>query len=224
MNMLIKKIVPKNVRDRFVTGCIIFIITILAMLAQPLITSCGIIILTWFMVYEVISMHQYKNLLFYSLVAWYPILPASIMLFMHQSNVYRNLFWYTIIATFCFDTASYIFGKIYTHLYTSTKIAPSISPQKSWQGACGGYLATTYFIFSNILPTVWYRLLFSSFIFCACALAGDLFESYIKRNAGVKDSGNFLPGHGGILDRFDAILATMTLTFFYKDYLIGIIR
>jgi phosphatidate cytidylyltransferase len=215
--------IKKNNFDRFFTGCAIFCLTLCAMLTPPIITSCIIVAITACMVYEMIRMHQKKGLFFYSLIVWYPIVPASIMFLMHASDTYRPLFWFVILATFCFDTASYCAGKLYSYWYTSTKIAPSISPQKSWQGAIGGFIATTFFI-NIIFSSLFIEQLFLySLIFSSTALVGDLFESYIKRNAGVKDSGTLLASHGGFLDRFDAILATMTLSFFFKDYLMTIL-
>ncbi|MBS1730536.1 MAG: phosphatidate cytidylyltransferase [Bacteroidetes bacterium] len=102
------------------------------------------------------------------------------------------------------DTMAYIVGS----LIGKTPLT-KISPKKTWEGTLGGALlaiatisAVTYFLFqSNIIST----LLFTG-VAVIFATLGDLFESKIKRLAKVKDSGNFLPGHGGFLDRFDSLL------------------
>ena len=124
---------------------------------------------------------------------------------------------------FSFDSASYFFGK----LYGKHKIIPSISPGKSWQGAIGGYCMTTIIFiivaFSQGSTMQWQTACLFSGIICAIAFAGDIFESYLKRSAGIKDSSNLLPGHGGFLDRFDAIMAVSIFFFLYRNSLITLL-
>jgi len=111
------------------------------------------------------------------------------------------------------DTAAYIFGS----LFGRHKLSPKLSPKKSWEGAIAGFIVSM--TFWALLP----RLFFSGglglfglgapssaafgLVIALAGLGGDLFESWLKRRAGVKDSGTILPGHGGILDRFDSLLA-----------------
>lgn len=117
------------------------------------------------------------------------------------------------------DIAAYFVGRaIGRH-----KLAPSISPGKSWEGAFAGMaavalagLATVPFeAMSSALPsrlvgTVgWMGAALVLALLAALSIVGDLFESLLKRQAGVKDSGNVLPGHGGVLDRIDALIPTM---------------
>lgn len=93
--------------------------------------------------------------------------------------------------------------------YGKTKIAPSISPNKSYEGLaggmCGAALAALILAFVLHLPYAPAYMLLGAFIACV-AQAGDFFESWIKRRAGVKDSGQIIPGHGGLLDRIDGLL------------------
>ncbi len=112
------------------------------------------------------------------------------------------------------DISAYFAGR----RYGKHKLAPSISPGKTWEGVVGGGLGVSvcvvlawsfspysaHFIF---LPT----LLMASLCWVGLAVIGDLFESAIKRQAGVKDSGALLPGHGGLLDRIDALTSTLPL-------------
>ena len=92
-----------------------------------------------------------------------------------------------------------------------------ISPKKTWEGTIGGILFTAIAaIILSQFSDARYNLLFwviSALIIAPCAIFGDLFESLIKRSLNVKDSGTILPGHGGLLDRFDAALFTVPYFF-----------
>ena len=111
------------------------------------------------------------------------------------------------------DIAAYAFGRTLGR----HKLAPSISPGKTWEGALGGGLAVIVygFILSPKLPAVLsdhYALLFLVLaLLTAISIAGDLFESLLKRQAGLKDSSNVLPGHGGVLDRIDSLTSTLPM-------------
>jgi phosphatidate cytidylyltransferase len=93
------------------------------------------------------------------------------------------------------------------------KLAPAISPGKTWAGLYGGVAAATLvggaWAFFTGLPLT--ALLLAP-LFAVAAQGGDLFESWMKRQAGVKDSGNWLPGHGGVFDRLDGLLPVAILT------------
>jgi len=100
------------------------------------------------------------------------------------------------------------------------KLFPKISPKKSWEGLIGGFFTTALvaWIISMIFPEVsivnWF---FIGFITAVMSVFGDLVESMFKRSIGVKDSGKFLPGHGGVLDRFDGILFAAPVVFVYLE-------
>ncbi len=107
------------------------------------------------------------------------------------------------------DTAAYFAGKN----FGKHKLAPTISPGKTWEGVAGALIAVTlfgailYFGFGfkqlAVFPALW--------IITILGVAGDLFESMIKRQAMLKDSGSLLPGHGGILDRIDGIIPSLPI-------------
>lgn len=112
------------------------------------------------------------------------------------------------------DISAYFTGR----RFGKRKLAPSISPGKTWEGVAGamigvGVYVVLVWIFSpsfgrlGLLP----GLLLASWWWVGLAVIGDLFESAIKRQAGVKDSGALLPGHGGLLDRIDALTSTLPL-------------
>jgi phosphatidate cytidylyltransferase len=117
-------------------------------------------------------------------------------------------------ATFSCDTFAYIFGS----LFGRRQMAPRISPNKTWEGSLGGFVGA-------MVATVTLLALFRLEISLPVALAlggligivaqgGDLLESWIKRTAGVKNSGVFLPGHGGILDRLDSLVPVFPLVYY----------
>lgn len=118
------------------------------------------------------------------------------------------------------DIAAYFTGR---H-FGGRKLAPSISPGKTWAGVYGAFVATAVYalLWITLLPrfvpqsigelpggSVWMFICIAALT--AIAIVGDLFESVLKRQAGVKDSGNLLPGHGGVLDRIDAVLPVLPL-------------
>jgi phosphatidate cytidylyltransferase len=108
------------------------------------------------------------------------------------------------------DTGAYFAGRT----FGGPKIAPSISPSKTWSGLFGGMTASALFI--SILGyntegfALWQPLTGAGL--AVVAQAGDFFESWMKRRAGVKDSGNLIPGHGGLFDRADGLVAVLCVT------------
>jgi phosphatidate cytidylyltransferase len=128
----------------------------------------------------------------------------------------RYLLFMLLLGTFLGDTGAFAFGRI----FGKRKLAPNLSPGKTWAGAFGGFFLTLlsillvkFFFISSItlLQTLLLSLLLS--IFCQC---GDLSESFFKRGFNVKDSGNLIPGHGGLLDRVDALLFGAPVVFFFS--------
>jgi phosphatidate cytidylyltransferase len=130
----------------------------------------------------------------------------------------RNLVFIALLCTFGSDTLAYFVGKaIGTH-----KMAPSISPGKSWEGAVagvvGGIVVSLLFAFDTPfkLPMNFGLVILLGALISVFGQIGDLAESMLKRGTGVKDSGNLMPGHGGMLDRLDSILfAGVTVYLFY---------
>ena len=110
------------------------------------------------------------------------------------------------------DSAAYFVGK----RFGRHKLAPMISPGKTWEGVFGALIAVT--IYALILCTILnesYWLVVGLWAITVLSIMGDLLESLMKRQAGVKDSGSILPGHGGVLDRIDGLTSTLPLAVFY---------
>jgi phosphatidate cytidylyltransferase len=122
---------------------------------------------------------------------------------------------FLMLAVWGTDVGAYAVGR----LIGGSRLAPKISPNKTWAGFFGGvvfacllgYAVTAIYKFPAVAPG-----LFMASILSVVAQLGDLFESYAKRRAGVKDSGHVIPGHGGVLDRIDGLLfAAVFLALFY---------
>ena len=117
-----------------------------------------------------------------------------------------------LVLTWTFDTFAYLFGVT----FGKHKIMPSISPKKSWEGFAGGFIFTiiTAYIISEYLSTLNLEIIIiTSLLLPFTATLGDFIASFYKRQAGVKDSGNLIPGHGGILDRMDAFMITIPMIY-----------
>ena len=112
------------------------------------------------------------------------------------------------------DTFAYVWGS----LFGRNRLFERISPKKSWEGSILGTLSTMAIawlisgLFSEIALQHW---LVMALIICVTGTLGDLTESLLKRSLGIKDSGNILPGHGGLLDRFDALLLSVPFVIAY---------
>jgi phosphatidate cytidylyltransferase len=142
-------------------------------------------------------------------IGWIVLIPAWLVLARFQDSPGRLLAVLTII--WLADTAAYLSGRA----WGKHKMAPSVSPGKTWEGAAGAAAAVAvyYFILSRAVPEWgWWNGFGGAALFAGVAVmsvVGDLFESAIKRQAGVKDSGTLLPGHGGVLDRIDSMTAAL---------------
>ncbi len=101
-----------------------------------------------------------------------------------------------------------------------------IIPFKTCEGVVGGYIfaniSLTLLFWEQGISNPWWLVMLFSFIVCSLSLVGDLFESWLKRRARIKDSGTLLPGHGGFLDRFDGILFAVFFFYFLRDYLLNL--
>lgn len=116
---------------------------------------------------------------------------------------------YVMLLVWGADSGAYIFGRT----LGKHKLAPKVSPGKTWEGLVGGLLtsAVISWLFGEFAPldALPLSLLVCSVIAALASVLGDLTESMFKREAGIKDSGNLIPGHGGILDRIDSLTAAV---------------
>ena len=169
------------------------------------------------------QLYVVKNPYIWMLIGWILLLPTCLALY--QLRTISPLLLLGFMATIWIsDTAAYFTGRS----FGKHKLAPTISPNKTWEGVAGALIAVLiyglvwdYWLNEESLAlTLLPLLLFMAIL----GIIGDLYESLIKRHANVKDSGNILPGHGGILDRIDALtsslpFAILPLLIFYSPAL-----
>jgi phosphatidate cytidylyltransferase len=131
----------------------------------------------------------------------------------------RDWVYLALFTTFANDTGAFFIGRA----WGKHKLSPTVSPGKTWEGAAGGLLSSIVvalvisripFLFSSSPLESW-QLIVLAFLVSIFAQLGDLVESVLKRNTGVKESGKLLPGHGGILDRFDSLIFVGPVVYYY---------
>jgi len=138
-----------------------------------------------------------------------------------------NFLLSTLALVWAADIGAYFSGRAFGGRWCRRKLAASISPGKSWEGVWGGMLAVILLaliwqwaeagtgwspsLYARLAQRGGFILLLACLFLVALSVVGDLFESLVKRSAGVKDSSGLLPGHGGVLDRVDALLPTLPL-------------
>ena len=140
----------------------------------------------------------------------YALIPALALLWVRDraDNGLALILW-VFIVTWATDIGAYFVGRAFGR----AKLAPSISPNKTVAGLYGGMAGATVLAGGWVLLAgLDVALLVLAPLFALAAQAGDLFESWMKRGAGVKDSGDWLPGHGGLLDRLDGLVPVAILT------------
>lgn len=132
---------------------------------------------------------------------------ASILSLMAMANK-LFYFWMLFICAWGSDTGAYFTGRA----FGKHKLAPVLSPKKTVEGLIGGIVSAVglsiglYFLIFGHAPGNWLGLIGSAALFSVAGVVGDITASYIKRDAGIKDYGKLMPGHGGVMDRFDSVL------------------
>ncbi|MDE0932688.1 MAG: phosphatidate cytidylyltransferase [Novosphingopyxis baekryungensis] len=143
-----------------------------------------------------------------SLGLFYAGLPAVALVFLRELDFGHEIAMWALSLVWATDIGAFFVGKS----LGGPKIWPAISPKKTWSGGIGGILSALgcglLFHYFGRLPL---ELALFSGVLSILAQAGDFFESFLKRRAGVKDSGDLLPGHGGVMDRLDGLVPVAPL-------------
>jgi phosphatidate cytidylyltransferase len=186
-----------------------FIISLLALpliyilLYQPTLFNLLIVITFLFCTYEWIKIFKKKN--FFFLIGFFILFIFLISLLkIYNSETYNLKFLWLLLITWLTDIGGYIFGKI----FGGPKLN-KISPNKTWAGAFGSIILSQFAFLIFFLDSNYqynFFIIFSQFILSIIGQGGDLLMSYIKRKNNIKDTSNFIPGHGGFLDRLDGLI------------------
>ncbi|MDH4261817.1 MAG: phosphatidate cytidylyltransferase [Spirochaetia bacterium] len=152
-------------------------------------------------------------------VIYIPLTISFILLLRGQPNGVFYI-WLVSFITVMTDTCGYFFGKNFGR----HKLPLPVSPNKTWEGYCGAFIMQLLLTigFNEAVKNIFEipgfdltQITLISILIYLTSVFGDLFESLVKRNANAKDSGNFLPGHGGLLDRVDSIMFSLPVFYFY---------
>ena len=203
-----------NLLNRIFTSIILFIILSGAMISQHilfmLLTLIGFFVMieAYRLIKVIFKKHKNKVLLlFLILIIYLSICLPQLYLFITLNNYNKLVFIYLLLVCIMTDLGGYIFGKFF-----QGKKLTKISPNKTYSGLIGSYtLSYMIFIYFYLKFNFSYSFLILTFLVCSISQIGDLFISYFKRKAKVKDTGNLLPGHGGILDRIDGIIFALPI-------------
>lgn len=155
---------------------------------------------------------QLRNPLAMALLGWAVLIPTGLaMIDLRASSPWLLLGVMALV--WMADVAAYFSGR----RFGKHKLAPSISPGKTWEGVAGAVVGVSLYAalatWGSGLSAKYSIIVVAlmSWLWVALSVIGDLFESALKRQAGIKDSGTLLPGHGGLLDRIDALTSTLPL-------------
>ena len=160
--------------------------------------------------------------------------PSAPLLALVMLNYMGNLSWFVLILAFTATSLTDVMAYLVGSALKGKKLCPEISPNKTVSGAVGGLLGgvigslATYYILKALKVAVFtaggfttvFFLIMSGIMLSVTTQAGDLFESWLKRRLGIKDMGNLIPGHGGMLDRIDGLTFTAFTTFVLYSFLV----
>ncbi|NIR12928.1 MAG: phosphatidate cytidylyltransferase [Desulfobacterales bacterium] len=148
----------------------------------------------------------------------YIVLPLSLLWMIDLQPNGKLWIFFLLVVSFVNDTGAFYFGR----LFGKHKLYEAISPGKTWEGAVGGLLcsviAALWFLQILRLHPINIRMVALIVFLSIASQIGDLAESMLKRNHGVKDSGGILPGHGGLLDRIDGLLFSIPVLYLFLNW------
>ena len=195
---------------RSLTGAVLIAVALLASFAGGNVFAYAVAAVATAMFYEWTRIVRGWGAAWYASGFVYALLPALALLWIRERDAHGlELLLWVFLVTWSTDIGAYFVGRA----VGKRKLAPSISPGKTVEGLVGGMAVAAVVGGAFALAAgLGKPLLILAPLFALAAQAGDLFESGMKRRAGVKDSGTWLPGHGGVLDRLDGLVPVAVLT------------
>lgn len=208
------KHILEKINKRYLSAMILLPLTFLIIIIGGFLFNLAIIIASIILIYEFITLttenkklNDKKSLL---ITAFYIAIPASLLINMRYLDNGIEAILYILTIVFITDSSAYFGGRYFKGI----KLAPKISPNKTVSGAIIALFSTLLFAIFAFLISNGYSFLYFTFVSLLISISsqiGDLLESFIKRKIGVKDSGNLIPGHGGLFDRVDGILPAIII-------------
>ena len=202
-----------DLSKRILTSITLFIILYSAMINHHvllllfIIISFAVMIEVYGLFKKIFRKHKSKFVLSYLIVIVYLSFCLPQLYFFITLDNNKLIFIYFLSVCIMTDLGGYIFGKFFRG-----KKLTKISPNKTYSGLIGSYiLSNIVFVYFYLKFNFSYSFLIITFLVCSVSQIGDLFISYLKRKAKVKDTGVLLPGHGGILDRIDGIIFALPI-------------
>lgn len=208
------KNILEKINKRYLSAIILLPLTFLIIIIGGFLFNLAIIIASIILISEFITLttenkklNDKKSLL---ITAFYIAIPASLLINMRYLDNGIEAILYILTIVFITDSSAYFGGRYFKGI----KLAPKISPNKTVSGALIALLSTLLFAIFAFFISNGYSFLYFIFVSLLISVSsqiGDLLESFIKRKIGVKDSGNLIPGHGGLFDRVDGILPAIII-------------
>jgi len=195
---------------RTLTGVIMIVVALVAAYVGGTVFAWAVAAVATLMFYEWTRITKGWGPGWYVAGFVYALLPALALLWVRERDAHGlYLLIWVFIVTWSTDIGAYFAGRT----FGKRKLAPTISPNKTVEGLLGGIASAALFGGAWTIATgLGTALIVLAPVLAVAAQAGDLFESGMKRRAGVKDSGVWLPGHGGALDRLDGLVPVAVLT------------
>lgn len=183
----------------------------------------SVVLLVFFVAYEIWNNKGNIQRLVYKIFGYlYIAVPFGLMMYLvsDEQGMYKPVWMVLLFAiVWCNDTFAYIVGV----LIGRNRMCPRVSPKKSWEGFAGGMASVLgiafmvtfsgFAILYGFMPIE--KAIFMCLSVAIAGVLGDLLESLLKRSVQIKDSGNSIPGHGGVLDRFDAVLLAVPVMYLF---------
>ena len=191
-----------NFKKRFIISLLAFPL-IYILLYQKLLFNSLIVITFLFCIYEWINISKEKKIIFFIGLTILFIFLISLIKIYNLENFNLKFLW-LILITWLTDIGGYIFGK----LFGGAKLI-KISPNKTWSGAIGSIILSQFAVLIFLLDVNYQfniYIIFAQLFLSIIGQIGDILMSYIKRKNNKKDTSNFIPGHGGFLDRVDGLI------------------
>lgn len=206
MIKLREKFYSSELKKRVISASIMLPFALAIIYIGGFIFDALLVIVATLMAFEWLKMtsSQPKEKLWHVVGVFYVCIPIISLIYIRSSEFGLEHILYLMGIIWITDTSAYFVGSY----FGGPKIAPSISPKKSYSGMIGGFTGSVIFgsIYLHFVETAINNHLLVTLLICFLGQAGDLIESALKRHFGVKDSGNLIPGHGGILDRVDSLV------------------